>query len=238
MRRRSGGITLPGADSTRSPTRISPASGAMKPATSRRVVVLPQPEGPRSATSSPGRTVRSSPDTAATSPKRLVRPVMVTSGMGFSEGGYAPLPNLSPETGCAGLARARSGPDHSLGVIPGNKTGTELARAGRGPRAQDVAAEQGLHERHRGEGHHEHEHPEHRDGPELALLLQVEDHHRHDLGVRGEQDDRGRELADDPDEDEAPGGDDAAPGGRPAPRIRPASSSSGWLPRMVASACE
>src|SRR6266850_6964482 len=171
MRRRSGGITVPGDESTRSPTRISPASGAMKPATSRSVVVLPQPEGPSRATSSPGCTVSSRPATAATSPKRLVRPVMTTPGMGS-------------------------------------------ARSARGACAHDVATEQGLHRRHDGEGHHEHEDAEYRDGAELAFFLQVEDHHRHDLRIRGEQDDGGRELADDPDEDEAPGGDDPAPGER------------------------
>src|SRR3984893_18508567 len=57
-------MTTAGEESTRSPTRISPASGARKPATSRRVVVLPQPDGPSRATSSPGRTARSRPATA------------------------------------------------------------------------------------------------------------------------------------------------------------------------------
>ena len=46
MRRRSGGTTTAGEDSTRSPTRISPPPAARKPATSRSVVVLPQPDGP------------------------------------------------------------------------------------------------------------------------------------------------------------------------------------------------
>src|SRR5258705_6506049 len=162
MRRRSGGTTTAAEESTRSPTRISPPSGVRKPATRRRVVVLPQPEGPSRATSSPGCTVRSRPATAATSPKRLVRPVMTTPGMGS-------------------------------------------ARSARGSRAHDVATEQGLHERHDGEGHHEHEDAEDRDGAELAFFLQIEDHHRHDLRIGGEQDDGGRQLADDPDEDEAPG---------------------------------
>ena len=47
---------------------ISSASGLRNPATSRSVVVLPQPEGPSSATSSPGFTWRSRALTAATSP--------------------------------------------------------------------------------------------------------------------------------------------------------------------------
>ena len=40
----------------------------------RRVVVLPQPEGPRREKNSPSATVRSMSSTATTSPKRLVTP--------------------------------------------------------------------------------------------------------------------------------------------------------------------
>ena len=54
MLRCSGGTTAPGREMTRSPTRISPASGAMNPAISRSVVVLPHPEGPSNETNSPG----------------------------------------------------------------------------------------------------------------------------------------------------------------------------------------
>src|SRR6266545_3314454 len=82
------------------------------------------------------------------------------------------------------------------------------------PRPQDVAAEQRLHQDNRGEGHGEHEQAEDCDGAELPLLLQIEDHHRHDLGIGREEDDRGRQLADYPDEDEAPRRDDPAPGQR------------------------
>jgi len=66
--RRSGGTTLVGDERQRSPTHISPISGWRKPATSRSVVVLPQPEGPRSETSSPGLTSSERLSTAATSP--------------------------------------------------------------------------------------------------------------------------------------------------------------------------
>ena len=40
----------------------------------RRVVVLPQPEGPRREKNSPSATVKSMSSTATTSPKRLVTP--------------------------------------------------------------------------------------------------------------------------------------------------------------------
>src|SRR6266545_7026238 len=82
------------------------------------------------------------------------------------------------------------------------------------PRPQDVAAEQRLHQDNRGEGHGEHEQAEDCDGAELPLLLQIEDHHRYVLGIGREQDDRGRQLANHPDEDEAPRRDDPAPGER------------------------
>src|SRR5688572_27043454 len=58
------------------PMRISPSSGASKPATSCSVVVLPQPEGPTSASVSPRRTASVSPSTAGPVPpgNRLVTP--------------------------------------------------------------------------------------------------------------------------------------------------------------------
>src|SRR5262245_2293635 len=73
MPRRSGGVAWPGAERRRPPSQISPASGARKPAISRRVVVLPHPDGPRSARSSPWRISSVRSRTAATfSPYRLV----------------------------------------------------------------------------------------------------------------------------------------------------------------------
>src|SRR5215470_6747627 len=66
--RRAGGTSL----TTRSSKRTSPPSGRSKPATSRSVVVLPHPEPPTSATSSPGAISRESPSTAVDAPKRLL----------------------------------------------------------------------------------------------------------------------------------------------------------------------
>src|SRR5438128_12518518 len=66
--RRAGGTSL----TTRSSKRTSPASGRSKPATRRSVVVLPHPEPPTSATSSPGAISRESPSTAVLVPKRLL----------------------------------------------------------------------------------------------------------------------------------------------------------------------
>ena len=51
---------------SRSPIRIEPLVTVSKPAIMRNVVVLPQPDGPSSATSSPGSIARSMPFTAVT----------------------------------------------------------------------------------------------------------------------------------------------------------------------------
>src|SRR3954465_5613516 len=58
-------------------------------------------------------------------------------------------------------------------------------------------------------GEDEHGEPEDRDGGEIAALVEIEDEHREHLGLRGEEDHGGRQLAHDRDEDEAPGGDEA-----------------------------
>src|SRR5499433_4584443 len=88
--------------------------------------------------------------------------------------------------------------------------GTRLARRTRRARAHYVATEERLHEGNHHEGHEQHEEAEHGDGSELPLLLEIEDDDGHDLGAGGEEDDGRGQLADDPDEDEAPRGDDAA----------------------------
>src|SRR5438034_2301526 len=59
-------------------SRMRPASGCSKPATSRRVVVLPQPDGPSRQKNSPPGTSRSIPSTATTSPNRLTSPTSWT----------------------------------------------------------------------------------------------------------------------------------------------------------------
>ena len=59
MLRRSGGTTARRRRHDLAATRISPASGARKPAIIRSVVVLPQPEGPSRQTNSPCSMARS-----------------------------------------------------------------------------------------------------------------------------------------------------------------------------------
>ena len=53
MRRFSGGTTLDGVEIVGRPSRSCRSLGGMKPAIMRKVVVLPQPDGPSSETNSP-----------------------------------------------------------------------------------------------------------------------------------------------------------------------------------------
>src|SRR3712207_1274133 len=55
---------------------IAPEVGSTQPAIICKVVVLPQPDGPRSDTNSPLSIARSSPATARWSPKLFVRPLI------------------------------------------------------------------------------------------------------------------------------------------------------------------
>src|SRR6185437_628693 len=72
--RRSGGSVFCGVDTTRSPTRISPSVGSTKPAISRSVVVLPQPDGPSRQTRVPCSIVNAMLSTTASGPYFFVNP--------------------------------------------------------------------------------------------------------------------------------------------------------------------
>src|SRR6188474_1902686 len=62
-----------------SPRAMAPAVGVSRPAIIRRVVVLPQPDGPSSAKNDPDGTVRSRSSTATNEPNRLVTPLRTRS---------------------------------------------------------------------------------------------------------------------------------------------------------------
>ena len=78
MRRRSAGTNAPGPDIMRPATRTSPPSGRSRPATARSSVVLPQPLGPRRATSDPAGTARSTPRSTRAAPNDLTSPATTT----------------------------------------------------------------------------------------------------------------------------------------------------------------
>src|SRR5216683_618523 len=75
MLRKRGGTSTPrsGAETTAPPIRIAPALGCSSPATQRKVVVLPQPDGPSSATISPAATVRLTSSTAGFPVAKVLR---------------------------------------------------------------------------------------------------------------------------------------------------------------------
>src|SRR6202162_379789 len=64
--RERGGTSMPrpGDDTRRPAMLISPDVGCSRPATQRKVVVLPQPDGPSSTTISPAGTAKLTPSTA------------------------------------------------------------------------------------------------------------------------------------------------------------------------------
>src|SRR5882724_8783064 len=85
--RRSGGTNSPAAASltTLPPITMLPVSLRSRPATMRKVVVLPQPEGPSSVTNSPCSIERSMPSTAFTSAKCRPTSCSETLGMALLE---------------------------------------------------------------------------------------------------------------------------------------------------------
>ena len=68
MRRFSGGTTPDGDEITSPSISMVPALGGMKPAIMRKVVVLPQPDGPSSDTNSPDCSSSEKSVTASTAP--------------------------------------------------------------------------------------------------------------------------------------------------------------------------
>src|SRR5437660_6663373 len=109
MLRCSGGSVRAAEDTTLSPTAISPAVGSTKPAISRRVVVLPQPEGPSRQTSSPCSMRSDTLSTTAAAPYRLVRPRNSTDAT------TTPMPRRAR----AGPAPDISDPDPAKQADPG-----------------------------------------------------------------------------------------------------------------------
>ena len=73
MFRFSGGSADAGEEIGSPSISMVPPDGGRNPAISRSVVVLPQPEGPRSETNSPGASSRLMSSTAVTLPKRQLR---------------------------------------------------------------------------------------------------------------------------------------------------------------------
>ena len=84
MLRASGGTIVPGVDSTRSASAIWPLRTGSKPATQRRSVLLPQPDGPSRQPISPGASVN---DRSRSTGTCAVGMRDVADGKGYGHGG-------------------------------------------------------------------------------------------------------------------------------------------------------
>src|SRR6476659_1080935 len=146
---RSRGATLL---TRRSPMRISPAVTSSSPAIMRRMVDLPQPDGPTSTTNSSCATSRSTPRTASTLPNRLVRP--------FNESCAIPVSGLRDAAGdflreeCLRVAPARAESVDHLALL------LDLAAVARKARSERGWRRSALHGAHRNEVLGCHEAPE------------------------------------------------------------------------------
>ena len=86
IRRCSGSTQSPSPATVRPPIRTLPASGRSKPAIMRSSVVLPEPLGPSSATSSPRPTRRLAASTAVRAPNDRLRST-ASMALGFAHDG-------------------------------------------------------------------------------------------------------------------------------------------------------
>src|SRR3954470_9770568 len=79
--RNRGGTRMPraGADTTRPAMLMDPSVGCSSPATQRKVVVLPQPEGPSRTTISPAGTAKLTPSTAGRPIENCLRRSLTSS---------------------------------------------------------------------------------------------------------------------------------------------------------------
>src|ERR1700761_7279536 len=79
--RERGGTRMPrpGDDTIFPPIEISPPVGCSRPATQRKVVVLPQPEGPSSTTISPAGTLKLTPSIAGRPIANCLRRLVTSS---------------------------------------------------------------------------------------------------------------------------------------------------------------
>src|ERR1044072_362806 len=112
-----------------SSSRIWPSVGRSKPAIMRRVVVLPQPEGPRSEKNWPKGISRLIPATAVNSPKRFTRSTSWTSPPAIAGGAYLSAPPVSQQPAAKGARRqGHDGPEPPKEAV-GREASPRLVRA-------------------------------------------------------------------------------------------------------------
>src|SRR5258706_3276032 len=150
MSRRFAGLSV----TSRAPIQTRPLVGCWKPAIIRRVVVLPQPDGPSRVRSSPGSTARLTASTARTSP--------ATAWRKRTETWSRRIPTASAAPPCwATVSRSATG---------------DLRTADGAVRAQPAQQRVDTREDHEHDG--DHEYREGRRRPERQLGHVLEDPHR------------------------------------------------------------
>src|SRR5215471_9494223 len=89
-----GGARMPraGEDTTLPPMAISPPVGCSRPATQRKVVVLPQPDGPSSTTISPAGTAKLTPSMAGRPTANCLRRSVTSSVAVMTSFSSLPVP--------------------------------------------------------------------------------------------------------------------------------------------------
>src|SRR6185503_14020305 len=179
MRHRSGGSTDSGDEITSPSISIVPAVGARKPAIIRSVVVLPQPDGPSSETSSPSSSARLKSSTAVTPPNaretwRSTRLIGAPSACGRSRQAGRSVPFGAAVRG----------------------------RSCRGPAQHEVAAEEAKADQDQRDRDDDEDEADRRQHLEVAFVALVEQQHREHLGVDRVEEDRRAQLARAGDEDE------------------------------------
>src|SRR5690606_33237336 len=152
-----------------------PASACSKPATMRKSVVLPHPEGPTTAKSSPSATWMWTSSTATTGPNRLLTPTTSSPGGPPALAGRWPAPAGRPSRPAVLLASPLIG--HSPLPAP--------QPAGKRPRQQEDAA-----------GHRHQQHGHGRRALEVPRRQEPVHADGHRYLVRPRQHKRGRRFAD------------------------------------------
>src|SRR4029077_6289998 len=112
-----------------SPNRMRPALGVSRPATRRRKVVLPEPEGPSTAISSPASTARSRPAMAGVSPTDLASPSAVIA---------TATPRLAPESVPSGGGEGVAVSPFEGGLGPQGDEGEACQKRGDGESSDEV----------------------------------------------------------------------------------------------------
>src|SRR5215510_5789341 len=220
-----GATKMPRLDeyTARPETSISPAVGRSRPAIERKVVVLPQPEGPSSVNSLPSGTWNET-SCAAFTTVPLSLAYSVYSDLTFSKAALynfalaahatiafwsrsANLLRSSPRK--RGPSAKRSNVSKSGSPPPRGRTERNLPASHPLALRNSESLAQKLGDHDQAEQENDQHDAERRELDILPVLPQLPDHDRHHLGARAVEQDRARQLADRDDQHIDPAGEQA-----------------------------